>query len=34
MVTLATDTHPPGLMNVEVNSDESITIEREHYGRI
>ena len=42
MVTLATDTHPPGLLNVvtdlhatdKVNANESIKIEREHYGRI
>ncbi len=42
MEPLATDTHPPGLLNVitglhstdKVNADESIKIEREHYGRI
>ena len=42
MVPLATDTHPPGLLNVvtglhatdKVNAGESIKIEREHYGRI
>ncbi len=42
MVPLATDTHPPGLLNFvtglhatdKVNADESIKIEREHYGRI
>ena len=39
---IATDTHPPGLLNVvtglhatdKVNAGESIKIEREHYGRI